>query len=121
EDQKPRRVRGHPQPLAGPQAREARRERAFRHYDAIELEHRVGRRAHHREGARHARAVDIERDAHELPGVERERRSLDAQTEQALGPMAVLDHLCFEPPGHWTGYGSRWRSCTSPPTITIAP
>src|SRR5262249_4456351 len=121
EHEKARRIRAHEEPLARLEAREPRRKRSLRHHDAVELEERLPRRVHHREGTRHPLAVDIERDAHELAGLERERRALHAQREQRIGPMPVVDDLAFKPCAHWTGYGSKWRSCTSPPSITIAP
>jgi hypothetical protein len=58
---------------------------------------RVRGRVDERKRARHAFAGYVERDAHELAGLEGERRPLDAQREQGLGPMAVLDHARRQP------------------------
>ena len=94
------RVGRHVEPLARLQAGKARRERALGDHDAVELEHRVVGRVDHGERPRHPLAVDVERDAHELAGLERKRRAFDAQREQRLGPMPIFDDFAFEPLCH---------------------
>src|SRR3954468_8251448 len=72
ERQEPRRVSRYMEGSAGPDLRQPPREGPPPHDRAGELEHRGLRRIDEREGKGDPFTIDIERDAHELPGLEAE-------------------------------------------------
>src|SRR5688500_2832968 len=98
---------------------QARRERALRYHDAVELQHRVIGCVDEREWSCDSL---FNGNAYELPRFEAQARRLDAQREERLGPVLVLDYPPLEPfAAHCILYGSSCKSCSSPPSITIAP
>jgi len=58
----------------------------------IELEHRILRRIDEGKGARHTLAIDVERDAHELPAWKPSGAPSTRSEKQRVGPVPVLDH-----------------------------
>ena len=109
---------------AGGRRRAARARRGdsgpSRHHDAVELEHRVLRRVDEGERPRQARSSSAMRTncpASKQPRRLRRASENSASVQCRFSITRPSSHLL----AHWILYGSSCRSCSSPPSITIAP